>query len=103
MALTTAADLITLRSHSFILAYQANSQKFIDLGKDVYKMLSLHGGRVPTQADMEEHLAAALLNVTFFQKLCAARRFSLPKFYPAYALALARYTLDKEWGVVIIP
>ena len=103
MALTTAADLRTLSSHSFILAYQANSQKFIDLGKVVYQTLSTHGGHVPTQAAMEAPLALALQGATFFQKLCASRHFALPKFYLTYASALARYTLDNEWGVIIIP
>lgn len=101
MPLATGADLTTLHSHSFIISYQANRQKFIDLGNIVYHTLSHHGGHVPTQAAMEAPLKAALLNATFFQNLCAAKHFALPKFYPAFASALARYTLDNEWSVNI--
>ena len=98
MPLTTAANLTTLHSHSFITSYQANHQKFVALGKIVYQTLFQHGGHVPTQAAMEAALEAALLNAIFFKKLCAAKPFALPKFYPAFASALARYTLDNEWN-----
>ena len=101
MPLTTATDLRTLHSHSFIISYQANRQKFIDLGKIVYQTLSKHGGHVVTQAAMEAPLKAALLNALFFQKICAAKYFALPKFYPAFASSLARHTLDNEWSVNI--
>lgn len=100
MTLTTAADMATLSSRSFLTDYASNQAKFIALGKHVYQSLAAKGP-APAKADMETPLDVFLQGATFFNTLCASKRYANPIFYPTFSLALARYTLDQEWGINI--
>ena len=103
MAFTTATDLQTLKSRSFLTDYMKNRTKFIEVGKIVYQALLNHGGTVPAEADMERPLAVALQSTTLFNTLCAAKPHANPVFYPTFAYALARYILDDSWNEISTP
>ena len=103
MALTTAVDLNTLRTRSFLTDYVANQAAFVEVGKIVYQALSDYEGSAPEAVYMKDSLAVALQCTTLFKTLCAAKLHANPIFYPTFAVALARYMLDNDWGNVISP
>ena len=100
MAFTTATDLQTLKSRSFLTDYMNNRSKFVKVGEIVYQNLLKHGGTIPVASDMERPLALALQGTTLFSTLCAAKPHARPAFYPIFAEALARYMLDDAWGAI---
>ena len=104
MALTTAADLLTLSSRSFLTDYTTNKNLFIAVGKIVYQTLLTFGGNPgPTPVDMEQPLEVALRSTSVFKTVCAAKLHANPVFYPIFARALARYMMDNDWGDIITP
>lgn len=103
MALTTAADLVTLSSRSFLTDYTANKTEFVEVGKIVYQALSTHGGNAPVPVAMETPLAVALQCMTLFRALCTAKLHANPVHYPTFATALVRYMLDNDWSDVSSP
>ena len=103
MALTTATDLITLNSRSFLTDYTNNKQQFVGVGKIVYQALQTHGGSAPAQTNLEQPLGVALQSATVFKTVCAAKPHANPVFYSTYAFALARYMIDNNWSDITAP
>ena len=106
MPLTSALDLATLNSWSWIRDYAKTRNKtaFIQLGKIVYQVLVNHGGSPPSgPSDVEQSLVAALRISNVFKILCGAKPHANPALYPTFASALARYILDSAWHVIIQP
>ena len=102
MAFTTQ-DRLTLQTRSFLKDYGNNNSQFIEVGKIVYQTLLTYGGTAPVASDVERPLAIALQSTTLFKTLCAAKPHANPKFYPAFAEALARYMLYDAWHVIRTP
>jgi hypothetical protein len=103
MALTTATDLVTLSSRSFLTDYANNKQAFVGVGKIVYQALQTHGGSAPGQTNLEQPLGVALQSATVFKTVCHAKPHASQVFYPTYAFALARYMIDNDWSDITTP
>lgn len=103
MALTTAADMTTLSSRSFLTDYANNRTGFVEVGKIVYRALLTHGGSAPAAADMQDPVHVALQSTNIFRIVCAGKSHLNPMYYPTCALGLARYMLDNDWSDVSSP
>lgn len=100
MALATSQDIALLSRWSFISAYQKNRQALRAVGVMVCKGLTAAGGTLGGPTNVEQPLAVALLGSAVFQSLCLSKRHASPALHYTFALALARYMLDNDWGVL---
>ena len=103
MSFATQQDRGNLASQNLWSDYQSQKQDFIALAKIVYTAIEGKMGSAPSEADILNGLAKAILDrsVTYAAML-RRRRFMNTSLYSAYADALARVLLDDEWAIIKI-
>ena len=90
-------DEYALHIWSFLKDFRKRRSEFIELARIARHSVEDLKRRPPTPDECERLYQGILLNVEIFRGILARKRFLLPSYYQAYALAFARYVLHNHW------